>query len=162
MTMEPSSMCLNPPDPQSADFTCGALTFRLENGAIRRLCFEGVEVVRLVDAPIRDADWRTLPVEETGGTCVDAAGRIEIVRRFRSTDGAFDGCLTVEARAGAGTAGVTLDLELTATRAATVNRAGFVLLHPIDGVAGTALRVRHPDGRTTEARFPARISLHSR
>ena len=151
-------MFLSSPDPQSADFTCGALTFRLENGAIRRLCFEGVEVVRLVDAPIRDADWRTLPVEEAGGTCVETAGRIEIVRRFRSTDGTFDGCLTVEARAGAGTAGVTLDLELTATRAATVNRAGFVLLHPLKGVAGTPLRVRHPDGRTTEARFPARIS----
>lgn len=148
----------SPPDGPARAFTCGALTFRLESGALRRLCFDGVEVVRLVDAPIRDADWRTLPVGETDGDCTEEEGRLRIVRRFRSDDGTFDGSMTLEARGGAATAEVVLDLALMATRATVVNRAGFVLLHPLRGVTGSALRVRHPDGRTSETRFPARIS----
>ena len=158
MTMETPSTRFCPPDGPARDFTCGALTFRLEAGAIRRLCFDGIEVVRLVDAPIRDADWRTLPVEETGGDCTEAAGVLRLARRFRSSDGTFDGGLTLEARATAATAEVALDLTLTARRAAVVNRAGFVLLHPLEGVTGTALRVRHPNGRASETRFPMRIS----
>lgn len=158
MTMETHSASFSPPGEHARDFSCGPISFRMENGAIRRLCFDGIEVVRLVDAPIRDADWRTLPVEEAGGSCADHADGIEIARRFRSSDGAFDGSLTLEARVGAGTASLTLDLALTATRTTIVNRAGFVLLHPIQGVAGTGLRVRHPDGSTAETRFPARIS----
>ena len=49
-------------------------------------------------------------------------------------------------------------LRLTATRETVVNRAGFVLLHPIAGVAGTPVEVRAPDGSVAAARFPERIS----
>lgn len=156
--METLSTSRKPLDGRAQDFTCGSLAFRLEAGAIRRICFAGIEVVRLVDAPIRDADWRTLPVEETGGSYADHAGFIHIIRQFRSTDGTFDGRLTLEARTGSDTADLHFELELTATRATAVNRAGFVLLHPIRDVAGTALQVRHPDGRTAGTRFPTRIS----
>jgi hypothetical protein len=49
-------------------------------------------------------------------------------------------------------------VELTAERETAVNRAGFVLLHPIAGVAGAELEVRRPDGSMETARFPERIS----
>jgi len=37
------------------------------------------------------------------------------------------------------------------------NRTGFVLLHPLEGVAGRPARVEHVDGRTVDASFPELI-----
>jgi hypothetical protein len=56
-------------------------------------------------------------------------------------------------------AGGELEAEVTVTfaRASRVNRVGFTLLHPIRGVAGEALSIRHPDGSTSETTFPARV-----
>lgn len=146
------------PVPPSAPETLsvGPLTLDLSGGALR-LAFAGVEVVRQIDCPIRDADWRTLPVVDLAvdHAATDATATFD--RRFRTEDGAFDGRLAVAARAGAGDATVTLALTLTPSRAVTVNRAGFVLLHPA-AVAGSALAVRHADGAVAETAFPTRIS----
>lgn len=126
-------------------------------GDTLRVWFDGVEVVREVACPIRDADWRTLSVTTTEARHDVTADGVTLARRFRSDDGAFDGDLAVAASVGAGTATVTVTLTLTPLRAKTVNRAGFVLLHPA-AVAGTALAVVHGDGAVERSRFPARVS----
>ena len=41
---------------------------------------------------------------------------------------------------------------------AELNRAGFTVLHPIEGVAGAPLRVGHSDGSVEDGHFPALIA----
>lgn len=150
--MEPSDET-SPPTPLQA----GALTAALDVASLRDVRFHGVETIRRIDFPIRDADWRTLPFVPRGRT-VDAGEAPRAAIEVATADGAVEARFEVEATATPGGARLEARLRLLARRAVEVNRAGFVLLHPIAGVAGTALRVRRPDGRTETSAFPSRIS----
>ena len=146
----------NPPPPVAAPphvDRIGPCALDLRDGALR-VSSDGVEVIRQIDCPIRDADWRTLPVTELALDRQRTSDSLRIERRFRTLDGAIDGVLAITATA----SGLTADLSLTARRESLVNRAGFVLLHPIAGVAGSALTVRHSDGSEERTRFPELIA----
>lgn len=138
----------------------GPCVLDLREGTLR-LWYDGVEVVRQIDCPVRDADWRTLPVVEVSAERRRAADTLRLDRRFRTADGAIDGHLAITATVtttGTGAVvAITAALSLTARRDISVNRAGFVLLHPAS-VAGTPLVVCHGDGRVEQTRFPALIS----
>jgi D-apionolactonase len=127
---------------------------RLDHGALRGLAHAGREVVRMIDYPIRDADWATLP---TVTEALEIAPN-RAMRRFRTVDGAMAGQFEAMIEAFGTGARLVADLVLTATRDITVNRAGFIVLHPLDGVAGAPLTVRHADGLEEALRFPALIS----
>ncbi len=159
-----------PPEPESASpagsassvadgavLRAGALAWTLQGGSLRGVTFAGTEVLRHIDFPIRDADWRTLATEAVE-TRIEDGKVVRLAHRFRTVDGGFDGALEVEAAASGDAGRLVVRLRLTATRATVVNRAGFVLLHPIAGVAGTPVEVRHPDGGASAAQFPERIS----
>lgn len=147
-----------PRDPAPAAIErLGRCTLDLSDGALR-LSFDGVEVIRQIGCPIRDADWRTVPVIETTSERHRTGDTLRLDRRFQTVDGTIDGRLSVVASTAGLTGGLTAELTLTARRDVRVNRAGFVLLHPIAGVAGTALTVRHSDGSTETTRFPDLIS----
>jgi D-apionolactonase len=141
---------------RTAGLDAFGLSALVDEGALRRITFDGHEIVRLIDYPIRDADWGTVPTV-TEGQQVSPGGE-SFLRRFRTADGTIEGRFeALVAPAGTGVR-ILADLVLTATRDAVVNRAGFIVLHPLDGVAGELLTVRHSDGRIEELRFPARIS----
>jgi hypothetical protein len=127
------------------------------SGDTIRLTFAGVEVVRQIDCPIRDADWRTLAITDTAAARASTEAEATLERRFRTEDDAFEGSLSLTARAGERDATVTLSLVLSVQRSTSVNRAGFVLLHPA-ALAGAPLTVRHSDGSTTDTAFPDLIS----
>jgi len=132
------------------------LTALVQDGALRRLIYEGREVVRLIDYPIRDADWGTLPtVTEDQHLAPDGKS---FRRRFRTADGSIEGRVRAEVGRHEAGARLLVELELLATRDVVVNRAGFVVLHPLDGVVGEGLRVRYPDGRSEMVHFPVLIS----
>ena len=137
--------------------TSGPLQIEVSEGRLR-VHWAGTEVIRQIDSPIRDPDWRTLPTEELDTDARETPGGFSWHRSFRTLDGTFTGELQVEGRADAAAGTLTARLTLSALKAVEVNRAGFVLLHPIAGVAGTPLEVRHSDGREEDTRFPARIS----
>jgi hypothetical protein len=130
------------------------LSALVEAGALRRLTFAGREVVRVIDYPIRDADWGTLTTVTETEKGSDAA----YSRHFRTADGAVEGQFTVRLEGDGAGAALVAELVLTARRETVVNRAGFIVLHPLAGVAGEPVTVRHPDGPEEAARFPARIS----
>ena len=141
---------------RTAGLDAFGLSALVDEGALRRITFDGHEILRLIDYPIRDADWGTVPTV-TEGQQVSPGGE-SFLRRFHTADGAIEGRFEASvAPAGTGVR-ILADLVLTATRDAVVNRAGFIVLHPLDGVAGEPLTVRHGDGRVEELRFPARIS----
>ncbi len=139
---------------QGTRMSAGALSIGLEDGALRGVTFAGVEVLRRIDYPVRDADWRTSTVEETAA---EIGPGIRYLRRFHTSDGTFAGVFEVDGSAGATEGRIEARLRLTAQRDADVNRAGFVVLHPIALVAGTPMTVTGPHGSERRAIFPAHI-----
>jgi hypothetical protein len=131
------------------------LAFEIVGGALRGLALGGVEVLRLIDYPLRDADWATLPLETVA---TERTGPLGYRRRFRSADRTFRGAFEVEGEETAGGARLVARVEIVAERPTLVNRAGLVLLHPIAGVAGAPLDVVHCDGTVEGATFPQLIS----
>lgn len=135
--------------------TAGALAAAIVEGDLRRLTFAGTEVLRRISTPVRDASWGTFPVR----TVSEQLEPLRFVHAFEAIGGDFVGRLEITLDAPEpGRGGVTADLTLTARRALRVNRAGFTLLHPIAGVAGSEMTVTHPDGSRTGTRFPLHVS----
>ncbi|MBV9492318.1 MAG: hypothetical protein JO069_21700 [Verrucomicrobia bacterium] len=137
-------------------FAAGPLTAEFEAGNLRYICFHGREMMRAVSFIVRDKNWATYnpvisneTIEETGdsfGIAYDAVVK-DAVQEFRYTARIFgksDGSLSFAAKGTAETDFLT-------------NRTGFVVLHPIHGVAGAPCTVEHVDGRIEETRFPSLI-----
>ena len=135
----------------------GPLTVELENGNLRYIRYRGIEVLRAIAFLVRDRNWATYgpaienlkvgqgPDSFTVGydaACKDAAQEL----RYRATiKGRADGSLRFEV------AGEAISDFLT-------NRAGFVVLHPLEGVAGEPVEVTHTDGQVERTRFPRLVS----
>jgi hypothetical protein len=143
-------------DPPSRTLVAGPLSAAFENGALRTIRIAGAEVIRAIAFLVRDENWGTftpaidgLAIEEddTGfrvryrATCADAKRKLvysaEIV-------GKPDGSLAFSA-----VAEPVTDVE--------TNRTGFIVLHPVDGVAGRPVKVLHTDGGEEVSTFPALI-----
>ncbi len=142
--------------PQPATLTAGALQLNVVGGAVRRVTFAGTEVVRGIDMPVRDANWATLPTRTRDETVTEDETGFLYRRSFDVADGLFTGTFTLEGAADPAT--LTAIVELIAGRATSVNRAGFVVLHPLKGVSGTELVRTTPDGSVDVLAFPATVS----
>lgn len=138
----------------SRDVVVGPLACRIEDGALRWVRFRGVEVVRGVSCPIRDAGWGTAPHEAPRDSVVETEGSVVFERRFTAFDGALDGHLIYRVT----DVGVEAEARLQARETVTTNRAGFTLLHPLRGVEGAALSIWSPSGALSETRWPQAIS----
>ncbi len=134
----------------------GNSAVQLRAGALRRLTFDGIEIVRLIDHPIRDGDWRTLPLLTDAEQLDEQSATY--TRAFLSADNAISGQLRVRLDATPDGAQLEADLTLSAQRTTRVNRAGFVLLHPLQHVVGEPVEVLHSDGIWQTMRFPEHIS----
>lgn len=143
-------------DPPSRTLAVGSLSVEFENGALRYVRIAGVEVIRGIAFLVRDENWGTftptlsaLEIEEEEdrftvtyvATCKDAKRTLVYDARI---EGKSDGSLRFEATAEPITDVVT-------------NRTGFVVLHPIEGVAGRNVKVLHADGREVASTFPTVI-----
>lgn len=140
------------------DVTVGRVSLLIAEGDLRRICFDGVEVLRRVSYPVRDGGWGTCPVRTISESVEQGAGRLEYERRFAAADGRFGGVFRAEvAETGEG-ARLAMSVAIDAPQEVAVNRAGFTLLHPLEGVAGQALAVTHSGGRVDATVWPERIS----
>ena len=145
------------PSAESIRLAAGPLSLDLEGGAVRYVRYNGHEAIRGIDYLVRDSSWRTPPATLTTVRREESADRFvveldgevnqdDIHYRYRlSIEGRSDGRLDVKANAEA------LSGFLT-------NRTGFIVLHPILGVAGKPATVTHKDGSTSETTFPELIS----
>lgn len=145
------------PGAPSKTFTAGPLSIVLEGSAIRYVRYQGHEAIRGIDYLVRDDSWRTPPAvlkqvsehSDADGFKVELDGEVrqdDIHYRFRlAIEGSSDGNLNV-----------TADAEALSTF--MTNRTGFVVLHPIIGVAGAPVTVTAKDGSTRETVFPSLIS----
>ncbi|MEZ5926085.1 MAG: hypothetical protein R3D57_17080 [Hyphomicrobiaceae bacterium] len=140
-------------DPEPQKLKAGALSAELDNGMLRYIRIGDVEVLRGIAFLVRDENWGTfapkienLKVEESAdrfsvtydATCADAKRSI----RYRATiAGSADGKLSFSA-------------EATPETDVLTNRTGFVVLHPLAGVAGRPLTIAHVDGKVVTSEFP--------
>lgn len=134
----------------------GALSAELEAGNLRYIRFNGVEVMRAISFIVRDKDWGTyepdifdlkVAEDEHGFTVRYQACTKDDVQSFTyqvKITGNADGKLIFDATGSADSDFLT-------------NRTGFVILHPIDGVAGEKVEIEHVDGKIVASRFPRLI-----
>ncbi len=133
--------------------SAGPLTAEFEDGNLRYIRFHGQEMLRAISYLIRDRNWGTcrpilseLTIESGGSSfSVRYRGRVaddgQALSYAACIDGRSDGLLTFSVDAIPETDFVT-------------NRAGFVVLHPIEGVAGRHATVETADGGKSDTRFP--------
>jgi D-apionolactonase len=131
----------------------GPLSAELEEGNLRYILFGGREVLRAVSFIVRDKNW---------GTYRPQIGNLEV----RQDEGAFSVSYDAVVRderqefryraAIRGEAGgqLTFEIEGEAVTDVLTSRTGFVVLHPIEGLAGRPATIEHVDGRIIETRFP--------
>lgn len=134
----------------------GPLSVELDNGNLRYLKVGGVEVLRALAFLVRDENWGTyvptlsdLVVDQRAdgfsvsyrATCERGDRRLVCEAHI---DGRSDGSLTFSASATPATDFVTC-------------RTGFVVLHPLQGVAGQRVTVEHVDGTLQASTFPVQV-----
>lgn len=145
------------PAPKKRKLDAGRLTATWEQGAIRNICYDGVEVLRGIAFLSRDDSW--------GNNAAKLANLImqEDGEHFQVS---FDLVITNEAQrlnAAAkikGNSQGKLSFSVFATAASdfVTNRTGFTILHPLENVVGQLVDVTHTDGTQSLQRFPENIS----
>lgn len=143
-------------DPPFRLLKAGPLSVAFDNGGLRYVRVAGIEALRGIAFLVRDENWGTasptienLRIDEGDGsftvtyraTCANGPGHLVYDARI---EGRSDGSLSFEAEAVA-------DVDML------TNRTGFIVLHPIDGVAGRPVKVVHEDGSENLADFPLHI-----
>ncbi len=138
--------------------TLGPVRLALLDGDLRGVTFDGVEVLRRLSYPVRDPNWGTHPTDTLEERLEEMPGRIVYLHRFAGRGVDFTGVFRAEVTVESGAARLRAEVVLEAPADLAVNRAGFTLLHPLRGVSGAPLRVRHADGSEEATVWPALIS----
>src|ERR1700741_4607088 len=131
----------------------GPLSAELDAGNLRHIRYHGREMIRAISFIVRDKNWGTYAPQiskldyREGSDSFRVSYEAVIEGEFRYSaviTGAANGSLIFS-----GTGNALSDF--------LTNRTGFVVLHPIEGVAGAACTVEHVDGRVEETSFPLLI-----
>jgi len=145
------------PDVPGRILTAGPLSVEFDNGQLRYLKVNGVEVLRAIGFLIRDKDW---------GTATPAISNLKIGQRSDGFSVSFHADIRVGDQQLAYDAKIegTKDggLEFTGTALPKTEfltaRTGFVVLHPLKGVAGHPVDIEHVDGRKVKSKFPELVN----
>src|SRR3712207_7192876 len=122
----------------------GPLSVELVGGALRYARYRSVEVLRGIDYLARDRNWGTYAPEITNVRLEEGDG-FRVSYDGRCGDGAQE--LTYRAEITGGPDGsVRFRVVATPVTDFETNRTGFIVLHPLDGVAGRPVEVTHVDG----------------
>ena len=117
------------------------------------LAYDGRVVLRSVRGVVRDRNWDTAALVVDRVDMSDLALTLHVHSAGLGSD--LRGIVRAETRGAR--LRVLADLESQTPFAA--NRTGLVVLHP-PGLAGSPLRVTHPDAAVEASAFPSRISPH--
>jgi hypothetical protein len=145
----------NEPVAEPKNLRAGPVTAELDAGNLRHIRFGGIEVIRAISFIVRDKDWGTynpvisdLVIEETAeGFRVT----YNAVTKDDHQEFYYRATITGTSK------GVNFRGEGKAVTDFLTNRTGFVVLHPIAGVAGHPVEIEHTDGRRVEGRYPELI-----
>ncbi len=140
------------PDTRGRQLTAGPLSVELDNGAVRYIRYQGVEVLRGIGFLVRDENWGTYPATIDKLNVSDTETGFEV--SYDAYCGDASRRIGYQARITADRSGELLfDVIATPDTDFPTNRTGFVVLHPV-GCSGRPVAVQHVDGRREQARFP--------
>ena len=136
--------------------TAGPLTALLDNGMLRYIKVGSTEIMRAIAFLVRDENWGTFAPEITNLKISESEHAFAVSYDGRCTDSKRS--ISYHAVIACGSDG-NLKFDVTARPDTDVltNRTGFIVLHPLQGVAGRPLDVEHVDGRKIRSEFPALI-----
>lgn len=134
----------------------GPVTCDFDQGALRFIKIYGKEAIRNIALVVRDKDWGTYP---------PALRNVDIKQDSESFSIAFDAICKDEKQeirykakiTGSSNGKLTFTGTFDATTDFLTNRAGFVVLHPLNGVAGHPVTVEHVNGDIKHSDFPELI-----
>ena len=145
------------PDVPGRVLTAGPLSVEFDNGQLRYLKVNGIEVLRAIGFLIRDENW---------GTATPAVSNLKIDQRAEGFSISFHAEIRIESQQLSYDAEIkgTKDgnLEFTGTALPKTDfltaRTGFVVLHPLKGIAGFPVEIEHVDGRKVGSKFPELVN----
>jgi D-apionolactonase len=142
--------------PTSKRLEAGSLIAEFSNGNLSNIRFRGIEVLRGISWLVRDENWGTCAVGISSLKTSNSSGKCIV--SYKGTAQLGGNVLRYNARILISSRRLEFVVTATPDKDFRTNRTGFVVLHPIDGVAGKQLKVTHIDGTTSKSRFPKLIS----
>ena len=112
----------------------------------------GTEAIRAVSFIIRDRHWGTTTPSITGLSVEQRGDGFSVAYKAEVRDG--DVLFRFHASIEGQPDRIIFSAEGETPSGFETCRTGFVVLHPLAGVAGESVTVEHVDGRTAEKRFP--------
>ncbi len=135
----------------------GPMQVEFDNGQLRYLKVHGTEVLRAIGFLVRDENWGTY-IPKISALDVDERKdgfsiSFHAVCSRRGQEIAYDAAIE-------GRADGSLEFSATATPKTDflTARTGFVVLHPLKGVAGQPATAEHVDGEIVESEFPPLVN----
>ena len=147
----------NEPPSELTELNAGQLAVLLEGGNLRYIRFLGVEVLRGISFLIRDTRWGTYDValSDVSKTQSKDAFQFSYTAMCSGSEGSFSYRAVIE---GSAAGELSMNVCGSSTQDFPTNRTGFVVLHPIEGVAGSLVDIEHVDGRKEALVLPLEIS----
>jgi len=144
-------------EPTPSPLAAGPLSASLDRGQLRDIRWRGVEILRALSFLVRTPGWGT-PAPEISGLVLEAQGErfsVAYYAVYRNAGQQIRARLSFAALA---EGRLRAEARLTPLTAFTTNRSGFVVLHPLDGFAGTVATIEHAEGGLEELEIPLAIS----
>ena len=133
----------------------GPLSAELESGNLRYVRYDGAEIMRAVSFIVRDRNWGTYNPEITNLEIEENGNGFRV--RYAARTGDASQCFRYRATITGTPTSITFQASGGSEGPFLTNRTGFVVLHPVAGVAGEPVTIEHVDGRIVDGRFPALI-----
>jgi D-apionolactonase len=134
----------------------GPLSVELRGSSLGAIRYKGVEVLRGISYLVRDENW---------GTCAAALAKVKVAEaregfqiKFEAKSSNGGSALSYQAIIEASQRQLTFKVSAVPGSDFQTTRTGFVVLHPIIGVAGKPVTVTHTDGTRTRSKFPKLVS----
>lgn len=135
----------------------GPLEATLDNGGLRWIRWNGIEVLRGVMFLVRTPGWGTPAPVITALDILETAGGFTV--SYEAHYGTPGSGVTVGIRLrGEAVGELRAEALIRAEAPFETNRTGFVILHPLDGFAGTGVTVGHASAPARNLVIPAQIS----
>jgi hypothetical protein len=131
----------------------GPLTVEFDAGNLRHVRYHGREMIRAVSFVVRDKNWGTYAPQMSDPHFQEEPEgfRISYEATVREQDSEFRYSARIT---GKSDGSLSFSGKGTALSDFPTNRTGFVVLHPIEGVAGAGCTIEHVDGTVEETAFP--------
>ncbi len=142
--------------PQQRLLNAGSLSLVYEDGNLRYIDCNGIEIIRMIYATVRDKAWLTVTPEITDEIIEVKSDSFHISYnfRYRLNNIDFSAAYNIDGRANGS---ITFEMKGKALSTFLRNRIGFCVLHPVSGCAGVNCRIIHSDGSQEVKPFPEYI-----